>query len=371
MADRGQRVLFAAGGTGGHLFPAIAVADQLLLEQPDAQVLFVGGKRGMEQRVIGGRAYPLETLEVGQLKGAGISKRIGTLVGLPGATTRALILLRRFRPNVVVGAGGYVSGPVVIAARLLGCPVVLLEQNAIPGMTTRLLARFADRIVVSFAEAAAHLPRRQRIAHLGNPIRPDLVARLSRRSTAAGGSRRPAHHQLLVLGGSQGARPINELATAAAPRLAAALPDLRIVHQCGAADLAWVRQRYRDAGVRARVEAFIDDMATAYAESGLALSRSGATTLAELMVAGLPAVLVPFPQAADDHQTVNARVLADVHAAVVLDQSELSAETLSNTLLALWRDDQRLAAMSASMRQHGSPEAAALVVALIRELARR
>jgi len=363
MAATSLRVLIAAGGTGGHLFPAIALADQLRAEDADSEVLFVGGTRGLEGRVILPRGYRLATLPVGQLKGKRLLSRVRTLSGLPPAVVRAVGLLRKFRPQVVVGAGGYVSGPLVLAAVLMRKPVLLLEQNAVPGATNRMLSHLASKIVVAFAESAGYFPAKRTFV-LGNPLRPDLVQSLLEAEISH--DRGPS---LLVLGGSQGARPINELMIAAAEMLRDATPGLSVVHQTGAADVERVQQHYDEVGLRARVQPFIEDMAVAYSDADLVLSRAGATTLAELTTAALPAVLIPYPYAADDHQTANARLLVEAGAAVMLRQRGLTAPQLVELLTQLLGNEKLLARMRRSMRALSRPAAAADVVALVRELA--
>lgn len=356
--------MIAGGGTGGHVFPALAVAQALRAHDPAARLVFVGAD-GLERELVPAHGFELIQLPAGRLKGASTLARLRTLARVLPAVRRARRLLREFAPQVVVGVGGYASGPVVAAAALARIPVLLLEQNAVPGLTNRLLARFAAQVVVAFPQAADRLPRGRAIL-LGNPLRQALVAALQRPRDPPGTG--PGRH-LLVLGGSQGARALNEAITRAARQLAGALPALLITHQTGPADASWVAARYQQAGVAVRVEPFIQDMAEVYCKADLVLSRSGATTLAELTVAGLPAVLVPYPHAADDHQTANARELAQAGAAVLLPQAELDPGGLASLLAALLDDPSRLAAMSRAMRAAARPEAAAAVVRLVCELA--
>lgn len=358
------RVLIAGGGTGGHVFPALAVAQALRAHDPAARLVFVGAD-GLERELVPAHGFELIQLPAGRLKGASTLARLRTLARVLPAVRRARRLLREFAPQVVVGVGGYASGPVVAAAALARIPVLLLEQNAIPGLTNRLLARFAAQVVVAFPQAADRLPRGRAIL-LGNPLRQALVAALQRPRDPPGTG--PGRH-LLVLGGSQGARALNEAITRAARQLAGALPALLITHQTGPADAPWVAARYQQAGVAARVEPFIQDMAEVYCKADLVLSRSGATTLAELTVAGLPAVLVPYPHAADDHQTANARELAQAGAAVLVPQAELDPGGLATLLAGLLDDPSRLAAMSRAMHAAARPDAAAAVVRLVCELA--
>jgi UDP-N-acetylglucosamine--N-acetylmuramyl-(pentapeptide) pyrophosphoryl-undecaprenol N-acetylglucosamine transferase len=354
------RLLIAGGGTGGHIFPALAVAEQLRRDQPTSEVLFVGSADGLEQRLVPAADFALETIAVGKLKGTRWTVRLTTLAGLPRATLRAMQLLRRFRPEVVVGVGGYASGPVVLAARLLRLPIVLLEQNAIPGATNRVLSRLAGRVVIAYPESARFFPA-GRTCCLGNPVRPALVELLR----AAPLPHRPP--ALLVLGGSQGARRLNELVVEAAPAIFAARPQLRLLHQTGEADHPWVSERYRR-WPNARALPFVEEMGPAYAASQLVISRAGATTLAELGVAGRPALLVPYPFAADDHQTANARSLVAAGAARLLAQDQLTAQDLARQVIELLDQPAELRRMARAMADSGRPQAASAVVALLGRL---
>ncbi len=363
-----MRVLFAGGGTGGHVIPAIAVAEALLREDPMSEVLFVGAAKGIEERLVPAAGFPLELLSVGKLQGTRWISRLRTLGGLPPALLRAIQIARTFNPHVVVGVGGYASAPMALAARTLGLPLVLLEQNAVPGATNRVLARLAQRVVTSFV-ATPGLPRR-RVAFLGNPLRPALVERLEAASRTYGAGRdRPS--RLLIFGGSQGAHHLNELALAVAPRLASSIPSgIEIVHQTGEADERHAKEAYADAGIKAHVAAFFDEtMPEHYAWADLALCRSGATTVAELCVASLPAILVPYPHAANDHQAANAREAVEAGGATMIREADLDPDHLHTTLQNLLSDRLRLSHMGRAMRSCARPRAAARVVALLREIA--
>jgi UDP-N-acetylglucosamine--N-acetylmuramyl-(pentapeptide) pyrophosphoryl-undecaprenol N-acetylglucosamine transferase len=362
-AARALRVLIAGGGTGGHVFPALAVAAKLRQVSPESSVVFVGSRGGLEEKLVPAHGYDLRLLEVGKLRGAGALARARTLAGLPLAGVQALRLILEVAPDVVVGVGGYASGPMALAAWLRRIPLVLLEQNSIPGTTNRLLARLATRVVCAYRSAARRLPA-DRTLLLGNPVRPELLAALQAEREPRGG----AGPTLLVLGGSQGAHALNDLVTGAAPALAQRFPKLHIVHQTGPSDRDRVAAAYQQAGVDAQVSAFVDDMAAVYRQADLVLSRAGATTLAELCVAGLPAVLVPYPFAADDHQAENAAELVEGHGALSFRQSELTVERLGSVLEELLADPSRLVAMSAAMRRAAFPDAGAAVVQLLQEL---
>jgi UDP-N-acetylglucosamine--N-acetylmuramyl-(pentapeptide) pyrophosphoryl-undecaprenol N-acetylglucosamine transferase len=359
------RVVIAGGGTGGHVFPALALAAELSARAPGCELLFVGSRGGLEERLVPAHGYRLELLEVGKLRGEGLARRLATLAGLPRAGVRALALLGRFAPDVVVGVGGYASGPLVLAAAARRIPTLLLEQNSVPGSTNRLLARVADRVLIAFRRAARWLPA-DRTLLVGNPLRPALVAQLRAPRTRAHDRVRPC---LLILGGSQGAHALNELACGAAPLLAARLPGLRVIHQTGRADHDAVCRAYAAAGVDARVEPFIEEMAAAYSAADLALSRAGATTIAELCCAGVPAVLVPYPHAADEHQAWNAREIAERGGALALLQRELSPARLAELLAQLLADGERLARMGRAIGVCAYPDAAGAAAEQVREVA--
>jgi UDP-N-acetylglucosamine--N-acetylmuramyl-(pentapeptide) pyrophosphoryl-undecaprenol N-acetylglucosamine transferase len=246
----------------------------------------------------------------------------------------------------------------------LGFTVVLMEQNSIPGLTNRLLSHIADKIIIHFNEASRHFPP-GRTVRLGNPIRPHLLTVLTTAHTTVPSSGSSAAPGLLILGGSQGAHNLNQLVTDAAPALVRHVPGLRLIHQTGIKDRDWVAKAYQSAGITARVEAFIEDMAQVYSEVDLVISRSGAMTLAELCVAGLPALLIPYPFAADDHQAVNARELELAGGAVVFKQNEVTVQKLIEEAGALLVDSQRRMQMSEAMRKNGFPQAAADIVHLL------
>lgn len=365
-----SRVLIAGGGTGGHVFPAIAVAQALRSAHPQLQLLMVGSSDGLEAREVPAAGFELELLRVRKLKGAGLMGRAASLASLGPAVWAARAILRRFRPQVVIGVGGYASGPAVIAATLQRVPTLLLEQNAIPGITNRALSRLAKRVVIAFEGAADFFPG-AKSEYLGNPLRAELVARLEK--VAAARERRYAGAKLaaptlLVIGGSQGAHRLNELCVSAAPALREQLPSLKVIHQTGEKDAPWVCEAYQQAGIEAQVEPFIHEMASVYEQADLIFCRSGATTLAEVTVAGLPAILVPYPYAADDHQAANAEALVLAGGALMERQEKLDAERLVSLLVGLLNSCSRLEHMSTAMRAEGRPRAADDVVSLVSQL---
>ncbi len=348
-------VLIMAGGTGGHVFPALAVAD--VLRSRACQVVWLGTRRGIEARLVPAAGIPMEWVRVSGLRGKGLTSWLLAPLRLLQALGDAFGAIRRTRPDVVLGLGGFVAGPGGLAARLLGRPLVIHEQNAIAGLTNRILARFADTVAEAFPGSFA--PGVGAVA-VGNPVRRAIEA-----LTAGAAERLPrAPRHLLVFGGSQGARALNRLVPAALAQLAPAERPA-VVHQTGRDRRETTAGAYGALGVEADVREFIDDMAAAYAWADLAVSRSGALTVAELAAAGLPALLVPFPAAVDDHQTRNARYLADRGAALLLAEDGLTADRLASELRTLLgSDDRALAAMAEAARRAATPGAAERLAAL-------
>jgi UDP-N-acetylglucosamine--N-acetylmuramyl-(pentapeptide) pyrophosphoryl-undecaprenol N-acetylglucosamine transferase len=365
-AERPLRVLIAGGGTGGHLFPGIALAERI--RRAGGEVLFVGTERGIEARVLPEEGWKLELVDVAGIKGRGVVGLVRGLARLPRAYVQSRRIIKRFAPEVVVGVGGYASGPVVATAAMMGLPTALLEQNSIPGITNRILGRLVRRIYCTFEDRSGRFPA-DKVVLSGNPIRADLLERLRATSGVDRGGAAP---RLFVFGGSQGARALNDGMIAALPSLLERLPALEIWHQTGQADEERVREAYADAGLeppRARVSAFIRDMTEPYGWCDLVLSRAGATSLSELAAVGRPAVLVPFPFAADNHQEHNARSFVERGAALLLLQSDMTPQTLAETLAGVLEDGDRLAQMTAAMRDAGKSDAAHTVLAGLVELA--
>lgn len=355
-------VVIAGGGTGGHLFPGIAVARELRRRVPEARVSFAGTTRGLEARVVPREGFPLDTIRSAGLKGKSLASRMrGGLLLLPGLLDAWRIVSRR-RPAVVVGVGGYSAGPVVLTAALRGIPTMVLEQNAMPGLTNRLLARWVRAAAVTYEQTLPFFRGRGFIS--GNPVRPEFFE-----ETSHAEGRASAFPRVLILGGSQGAHAINVAMVAAAPELVRSHPGLHLVHQTGERDLAQVVEGYRAAGIAARAEPFLDAVAREMSAADLVICRAGATTLAELAALGRPALLVPFPGAADDHQRRNAEVLAGAGAAQVIDQRDLSGARLAADAGRLLADRERLARMGRLMRGFARPDAAAVIVERVLELA--
>ncbi|MFV8753451.1 undecaprenyldiphospho-muramoylpentapeptide beta-N-acetylglucosaminyltransferase [Nannocystaceae bacterium ST9] len=355
--------MIAGGGTGGHLFPGIALAEQVVAA--GGQVRFVGTDRGIEARVLPEEGWALDRIEVSGIKGRGLRGLIAGVLRLPRAWLQSRRIIREFAPDVVVGVGGYASGPIVATAWMMGRPTAILEQNSIPGITNRILGKLVRRVFATFPDARGSFAARKLVL-AGNPIRKALLGKLEQArasETAQAGARPP---RLFVFGGSQGARAINDAMIRAAAGLAAALPGLEIWHQTGNAELERTRAGYAEAGLaepRVRVVSFIRDMSEPYAWCDLVVCRAGATSLAELAAVGCPALLIPFPHATDDHQTHNAASLVEAGAALVVAERELSPERLVGEVASLLGDRERLARMHAQMLAAAKPRAAADIYA--------
>jgi UDP-N-acetylglucosamine--N-acetylmuramyl-(pentapeptide) pyrophosphoryl-undecaprenol N-acetylglucosamine transferase len=357
-------MLVAGGGTGGHVFPGIALAEEVVTRHPGNDVVFIGTARGLEATVVPKAGFPIELIEVRGLKGKGIADTIRNLMLLPLALWQSFQILRRWRPDIVVGVGGYASGPVVLAAWLLRIPTAVQEQNAIAGFTNRVLGRVAQAAFIAFPEAARHFPRRK-VYQLGNPIRRTLMENFMRPEL------RHAAPRLLVFGGSQGAHALNMRVVEALPHLADLRDKLAVTHQTGARDREQVEKGYRACGFEPDVREFITDMSAAYAGADLIVCRAGATTLAELTVCRKPSILVPFPFAADNHQVQNARSLVDAGAAVMIEEKDLTGERLAREIRAILSDPEQREKMARAAGRMGSPQAAKEITDVCTDLVRR
>jgi UDP-N-acetylglucosamine--N-acetylmuramyl-(pentapeptide) pyrophosphoryl-undecaprenol N-acetylglucosamine transferase len=352
QSKKRPQIVFAGGGTGGHLFPALAVADELRRRHPPASIWFIGAKRGMEQRLVPRAGYPLRSLGIAGIKGRGpVGKLVaGTSAGW--AVVRCLFWLLAARPDLVIGVGGYASGPAVLAATVLRLKTMVMEQNHYPGATNRWLAPRVDAVCVP--SEASRLRMGNRGIVTGNPVR--------REFTEIGEPPLGAVPSVLVFGGSGGARSINDAMIEAAGRLGAADTPPEICHQTGPDDAERVRRAYHDyPGNRSQVMKFIDDMPQRLAAADLVVSRAGASTLSELAVAGRAAVLVPYPYAADDHQRHNAETMRDAGAAMVIVDSELDGARLAEAVLGLTGDRDRMKAMGRAAHGIGRPRATAAI----------
>jgi UDP-N-acetylglucosamine--N-acetylmuramyl-(pentapeptide) pyrophosphoryl-undecaprenol N-acetylglucosamine transferase len=357
-----MKLLLAGGGTGGHLFPAVAIAEELLAQDAQAEVLFVGTERGLESRMLPKLGLPLATVDMVGVVGRGWRGKLQLLPKLIKSLWQARRILADFRPDLVIGVGGYASVPALLAAKLKGIPYLLHEQNAIAGLSNRLLGRGAARVCVSFDSSRDSFPA-ARVVVTGNPVRPALE-QVS--------VQLPQEGTLLIFGGSRGARAINQTLIEMLPLLQQWPQRPRILHQTGEEDFTSVQRAYREAGLdENQVVPFIDDMAMAYAAASLVVCRAGATSLAELTVCGRPAILIPFPFAAADHQTVNARVLEREGAAQLLAQSELTAKALLARIQGLLEARQKLEQMADNCRKLGQQGAAGRILQECRTLLKK
>jgi UDP-N-acetylglucosamine--N-acetylmuramyl-(pentapeptide) pyrophosphoryl-undecaprenol N-acetylglucosamine transferase len=359
-------VVIAGGGTGGHLYPGIAVARELLVRQPDAQVSFAGTARGIEARVVPREGFALDLIRSAGLKGKSIAHRARGAVLVPLGLLDANAIISARRPALVIGVGGYSSGPVVLAAALRGIPTMLLEQNAAPGLTNRLLAPFVRAAAVSFESTRRFFGAKAFVS--GNPVRPEFL-QTARPSRESGANDDASGGGILVFGGSQGAHAINLAMVEAAPQLAAGGNGIRLAHQTGERDLEMVRAAYREAGLQAEVEPFFYDMGRRLHAADLIVCRAGATTLAEITAAGKPAILIPLPTATDDHQRRNAEALAAAGAAEMLQQSDASGSVLAQRMVGLIRDPEARGRMARAAKSLARPDAAKVIVDRALELA--
>ncbi len=360
-----MKFLIAGGGTGGHLYPGVALAEEITTRGQGNEVLFVGTQRGIEARVIPDLGYALECIEVRGLKGSGLLRLVMGLFRLPLALFQSWRILHKFRPDVAIGVGGYASGPVLLAAWLTGVPTAVLEQNMVPGITNRILGRLVQAVYVMFEDRGGHFPKRK-VFPLGNPIRRQLLDNFLKSRIESNG-----RFNILVLGGSQGAHALNLRMVEAANYFGELEDDVQIVHQTGAKDEELVRKGYAELGAHAEVRAFIENMSEAYRRADLVVCRAGATTLAEVMVAKKASILIPYPYAADNHQEMNAQSLVDAGAALMLVERSLDGGQLAATILELAKDPERLLKMEQAASRSGRPEAAREIVDACAELGGR
>jgi UDP-N-acetylglucosamine--N-acetylmuramyl-(pentapeptide) pyrophosphoryl-undecaprenol N-acetylglucosamine transferase len=359
----GPRVVLAGGGTGGHVIPAIAVAEEIVLRGGEAS--FVGTAERIEAKLVPKAGFALDFVDVKPLAAGGPLPVARGLASVPPSLVRSVLLLRRRRPDVVLGVGGYVAGPVVLAARILGIPGAVLEQNALVGITNRLLARFVSRAFVTYEETLAAFPSGV-AAVTGNPVRASILE--ASRARAKKRKRTRKQRRVLVMGGSQGALAIDE-------RVPAAMADaalggkVRVCHQCGNGNGGAVRAAYASAGISAEVVRFIDDTAARYIAADLVVARAGATTLSELTVMGLPAVLLPYPHHKDRQQHLNAAPMARAGAALVLDEKRTTVADMADAIKTLVSDDARREASARSSLDLGRPRATCEVVDALFDMA--
>ena len=349
-----MRLIVAGGGTGGHLFPGIAVATAMRERIAATKVLFIGTSRLLDQQALAGLGFELAALECGGVKGLGLGGRLRSLFLMPGAVFEALRMLRRFKPDLVFGVGGYVTGPVLLAARILRVPIAIHEQNSVPGMANRLAGKLADRVFISLPCLPSFPPKKTK--QTGNPLRREIL------EAAARVKQTTDQPTVLVLGGSQGAHRVNVLMLEAVEILREQHQPFRLIHQTGTADQEQLTNGYKQLGIDAEVTAFIRNMAEVYCRADLVVSRAGATTLAELAVMGLPALLIPYPHAADGHQVTNGEYYEKRNGCRLLCEAGLTGEILARTISECLQNREELHTMAANMKTMAMPDATNRIV---------
>ncbi len=345
-----MRLIITGGGTGGHLFPALAVAEGIRKRDPDSEIMFIGAGRRIDDQVLAEKGFARKVISFSGIKGLGMSGFLHAASRLLPAIAQSFFLIRRFRPDLVFGVGGYVTGPVLAAAKLLRIPICIHEQNSVPGLANRMAGRLADRICISLPCHPSFA--KEKTILTGNPVRREILDAAFKKKTGHGDQT-----TILVLGGSQGARRVNELVLAAMKILQAEGNTLRIIHQTGTTDEETIRKGYEQSGMEADVASFFSDMADVYGRADLVVSRAGATTLAELAVVGLPALLIPYPFAADDHQTTNAEYYVAGAGVAMVQEKELDGDGLAAEIRRLVSNPGELEKMGGAMRRMGRPEA--------------
>lgn len=354
-----MKVLIAAGGTGGHIYPGIAIARELMRRDAETEVLFVGTARGLETRIVPENGFQLALINSAGLKGTGLVGKIKGLLVLPQSFIEARMLMKEFRPHVVVGAGGYVSGPVLMMASIMGYPTLVMESNALPGFTNRQLARFIDKAALTFAEALRFFGKKGVVT--GNPVRKEFFAVRPKE--------RGSKFHLLIFGGSQGARAVNTAMIEALPHLSPFKDRLIITHQTGEVDFEKVSAAYEGAGwTTAEVQRYLPEIVKQFEESDLVVCRAGATTCAELSAAGRASVMVPLPTAADDHQRKNAEALVNAGAARMILQMNLTGEVLAREIADLLESPDKITQMEKSAKAMAREDAAEVTVDLIESI---
>ncbi len=369
-AGRNVKMIVAGGGTGGHLFPGIAVAEEFLMRTGGNAVLFVGTERGLEKKILAPLGFTLRTIDVGGIKGKGFVETVAALVKIPRSIGQAAGIIRDFRPDIVFGAGGYASGPVLLTAWCMGIKTAIAEQNAVPGITNRILGKLADRIFLTFPETKGWFPEKKTMVS-GNPVRAAFLKgmnnnqALTRRPTPRSSAAFAQHRErftILIFGGSQGAHAINRAVMEALPHLEEMKPRLTLMHQTGDRDFQYVSDGYRERGFAAEVRPFITDMPAAYRAADVVICRAGATSIAEITALGKASVLIPFPFAVNDHQTKNAEFLVTAGAAEMIAEKNLSGKDLASLIGRLYNHPELIMDMEARSASRGNHRAAVTIV---------
>jgi len=359
----GFKVIIAGGGTGGHIYPGVAIAREFKDRNATADTLFVGTARGLESKIVPREGFVLELIDVAGLKNVGIAKQISSLARLPKSFFAVRSLLKRYRPDVVIGVGGYSSGPVLMVASLSGLPTMVIEPNALPGFTNRRLARFVRAAAVTFSDALPFFHGKGVVT--GNPVRSDFATIEPKR--------REDMTHVLIFGGSQGAHAINVAMTEVLPKLEEQdkLKKFTFTHQTGEADFEMVKAAYEKIQAAGEVKPFIHEMVKEFARADLLICRAGATTAAEVAAAGKAAIMIPLPTAADDHQRKNAEAMQRAGAAKMILQRDMNAESLTKELLSLASDPEAITRMETASRQLAKSDAAARTVDLALKISRK
>jgi UDP-N-acetylglucosamine--N-acetylmuramyl-(pentapeptide) pyrophosphoryl-undecaprenol N-acetylglucosamine transferase len=358
-----MKLTVASGGTGGHVNPGIGIAEEAQASGLVESVDFIGARYGLEKELVSGAGFPISLLPVDRVRGMGPMTKAAGLAGLALAVPMAMRLLQKSRTDVVAGMGGYASAPALLAAAAMGIPTVLCEQNTIPGSTNRILAQTARRICVSFPMTSGYLPS-WKVVVTGNPVRRTMAAARTRRSSR----RCDSSFRILVLGGSQGALFLNQTVAAALSRFAASTDDVVITHQTGKGRQDEARSVYGDLNGRIVLKEYIEDMAGLLSDVDLVVARSGATTIAELTAVGVPAILVPFPYATDNHQYWNAATMVNAGAGLMFEQKDYTEASFLASIRHLHEDRSQLQHMEESARSLGSIDAARRVVRILQEI---
>jgi len=355
----GKHIVIAGGGTGGHLFPGIAIAEAFIKRNPENRVIFISTGKPFEVSVLEEKKFLLKTITVAGIKGRGLINQIIALSKIPKGLLESMLILKHFKPNLIVGVGSYSAGPVVLGAWLIGIKIVLHEQNILPGITNRILSYLADRIYVSFKDTKADF-NPKKVCFTGNPVRNEILC-FAMEESEIFGSVQGKLFTILVIGGSQGAHSIN-IALMDALKFLKEKDSFFFIHQTGAADEEEVKNAYREQGVSGIVKAFFNDMGQQYSDADLIICRAGATTVAELTAIGKGALLIPYPFAADDHQVLNAKILSDAGVAEIILQKDLNGRLLAKKIEYYASNHMALNNMALKAKKLGRPDAAEAIV---------
>ncbi len=353
-----MRVLIAGGGTGGHLYPGIAVAEEIYRQDRSSEVLFVGTQQGIEARILPKEGYKLETIPAGGIANKKIALKLISGVKMLRGFIRAISILRRFNPDVVIGVGGYASVPMLSAAAMLRFPTIIMEQNLFPGLANRVLSHMVKRVVVAFDGSKKYFKRNVEV--LGNPVRKGIIGCPHKKTN---------DFVIFVFGGSQGARTINKAVVDSLEYLKKEASTISFLHQTGEKDLEWVKDSYKKAGISAEVKPYIYNMEEAYNKADIVISRAGATSIAEISACGRPAILIPYPFAAHDHQKQNAEYLKSIGSAEIILESDLTEKIIAEKITYFLYNRDKLKDMAEKSAGIYRKTAASDIVNLCREIA--